>query len=134
MGQQGGCRCGAIRYEVSGEPRHRSLCHCADCRRSAGATPVAWAGFARAQVLVLSGAPQTYASSPGVLRRFCAACGTGLFYECEAVSPGLIDVQTATFDDAEAFPPTQHVQLADRPAWSAAAHLLPGFARFPSTD
>ena len=29
----GGCHCGAIRYEVEGEPQHSALCHCSDCRR-----------------------------------------------------------------------------------------------------
>ena len=33
----GGCRCGAVRYHVSGEPAYAALCHCNDCRKSAGA-------------------------------------------------------------------------------------------------
>lgn len=47
MPAKGQCHCGAIRYEVSGEPVYHALCHCRDCRRSAGAPMVAWALFPR---------------------------------------------------------------------------------------
>jgi hypothetical protein len=29
----GGCRCGAVRYRLRGEPFKAGLCHCTDCRR-----------------------------------------------------------------------------------------------------
>ena len=32
----GGCQCGAIRYEVIGEPRQVVVCHCTDCQRQSG--------------------------------------------------------------------------------------------------
>ncbi len=38
----GGCHCGAIRYEVEGEPLTHALCHCSDCRRHSGAPMVGW--------------------------------------------------------------------------------------------
>jgi len=33
---QGGCRCGAIRYEVSSEPLAVMNCHCRDCQYASG--------------------------------------------------------------------------------------------------
>ena len=35
----GGCRCGAVRYELRGTVRDPCFCHCASCRRAAGAAP-----------------------------------------------------------------------------------------------
>jgi len=42
MAITGGCHCGAVRYEVTGEALTHALCHCSDCRRSAGAPMVGW--------------------------------------------------------------------------------------------
>src|SRR5262249_8230713 len=43
----GGCLCGAVRYEIRGKPREVSHCHCATCRRAAGAPVVTWATYRR---------------------------------------------------------------------------------------
>ena len=128
----GGCHCGAVRYEVTGEPNHVSVCHCTDCRRCAGATGVAWAGFP-IEHLSLSGDTAVYCSTLGVERRFCLICGTGLFYT-SAEAPAQVDIQIATLDDPDDLPPTKHVQLADAVGWEAGLHELPGHPRFPGQD
>ena len=126
----GGCQCGAIRYEVQGEPMHSALCHCGDCRRSAGAPMVGWALFPERAVKV-SGDPVRYKSSANVVRYFCGTCGTGLFYSNPVVFPDMIDIQTATMDDQSAFPPVLHVQYAEAAPWMGRAHELPRFDRYP---
>lgn len=126
----GGCHCGAIRYVITGAIRRNSLCHCHDCRRCAGAVSVGWASVPRA-ALSIAGETAAYHSTGDVVRRFCPRCGTGLFYESESLFPGLVDVQSATFDDPAAFAPTERIQLAEAPAWLARMHLLPGYLRFP---
>lgn len=52
---KGGCHCGAVRYETSGEPITHALCHCSDCRRHAGAPMVGWAMFQEGQLTVIQG-------------------------------------------------------------------------------
>lgn len=127
----GGCFCGAIRYTLSGEPTFVALCHCRDCRRSAGAPMVAWAMFPDAALTVTGGQPKTINSSGTAMRSFCADCGTGLFYRNAAVVAGMVDVQTATLDDPEALPPMLQSQLAERLGWMAHIDELPGFERYP---
>jgi hypothetical protein len=129
---QGRCHCGAIRYEVTGQPMHHALCHCTDCRRSAGAPMVGWTMFKADQVAVQQGEPKVYASSENGRRHFCEACGTGLFYTNDAVLPGITDVQAATLDDPETYPPGAHIQTADRISWMKGLDSLPEFERFPS--
>jgi hypothetical protein len=131
MAEQGGCHCGAVRYEVRGEPQHVALCHCGDCRKSAGAPMVAWAAFAEADFALTKGEPVTFNSSGTALRSFCGTCGTGLWYRNAAMLPGIVDVQAATLDNAEAFPAGAHIQVAERLNWMATAHELPAFERFP---
>jgi len=127
---RGRCHCGAIRYEMPGEVLHSALCHCADCRRHAGAPMVGWAMLPAASLKV-EGEPVVYASSEHGRRHFCGRCGTGLFYVNEAILPGMVDVQTGTLDDPGALPPTAQIQVAERIGWMETAHALPEFRRFP---
>ncbi|WP_298195108.1 GFA family protein [Novosphingobium sp.] len=131
MELSGGCQCGAVRYAVKGEAQHSSLCHCADCRKSAGAPMVGWAAYADADFEVTQGEPVVFNSSGSAMRAFCGTCGTGLFYRNAEFLPGLVDIQTATLDDPEALPPQLHVQVAERIGWMESAHELPAFERYP---
>lgn len=130
MTHAGGCHCGAIRYEVAGDPVHSALCHCTDCRKASGAPMVHWALFPQT-ALTVSGEPANYASSPGTTRQFCAGCGTSLFYWNESLFPGQVDVQAATLDDPSALPPGIHIQMADAGDWVAGMAELPKFDRYP---
>ncbi len=127
----GGCHCGKIRYEASGKPLNSALCHCTDCRRHAGAPMVGWAIYPRGKVKITQGKPKTYASSADGRRQFCSDCGTGLFYTNDAAMLGVIDIQSATYDDPDALAPEAHIQVAERIGWMAHAHELPTFDRFP---
>jgi hypothetical protein len=113
---QGGCLCSAVRFRVSGEPLHSSICHCATCRRASAAPSVAWLTFDRGQVEFLSGSPRAYRSSQGVVRQFCGTCGSQLTYET-AESPTTIDITTASLDNPNLFPPTVEVWLEHKVNW-----------------
>lgn len=127
---KGGCRCGAIRYEMPALVEHSALCHCSDCRRASGAPAVAW-GLAPREQVAIEGHPTVYSSSEYGERHFCGRCGTSLFYTNDAIFPGMIDVQTATLDDPDEVPATVQIQVAERVGWMARAHELPEFERYP---
>ena len=134
MKGEGRCHCGAIAYEIDGEPITHALCHCTDCRRHAGAPAVAWLMMPEGAVKTLRGTPKTYASSEHGRRHFCADCGTGLFYSNAEILPGILDVQSATLDDPNAAPIPQQVQTAERIGWMEQVHRLPAFERYPPRD
>lgn len=127
----GGCHCGAIRYEADGEVLTHALCHCTDCRRHAGAPMVDWSIYRKEAVKVIAGEVRIYASSENGRGHFCANCGAGLFYTNYKILPGIIDIQSATYDDPDAVPPRAHIQVAERIAWMINVHLLPTFDRYP---
>lgn len=109
MGLEGGCSCGAVRYETEAVPFHRTLCHCIDCRRAAGA-------------------PAVHRSSPQVERSFCAACGTPLSYRNDGYAHE-IDVLTCTLDDPEAASPQDHTFASQRLGWLRVDDGMPVYPR-----
>lgn len=125
---EGGCRCGAVRYRVSGPTIWSAGCCCRDCARAAGTPYVVWVGFPPDRVQFLAEAPSVYTSSKGVLRGYCPACGTSLTYgrdpAFEAVEPTLY-VAAATLDDPDAYPPSEVVWYGQRPSWFALAASIP---------
>ena len=131
MEHQGGCHCGAVRYKASGEPQHVALCHCSDCRKSAGAPAVAWAALAEGEFKLLQGELTTFNSSGSTMRSFCPKCGTGIAYRNADMLPGIVDIQAATLDDPDALPVQAQIQTAERLGWMAHLHELPQFERYP---
>ena len=122
---EGGCLCGAVRYRIDGEPLGAGICHCATCRRAAGAQSVGWGTFPAENFAFVAGRPAEYASSPGVVRTHCAACGTSLTFQRE---PESIDVTLASLDDPEAMPPTSEVWLSHRLSWEPVGPRRAGFS------
>lgn len=70
----GGCSCGAVRYEVRGDPVKVGLCHCTDCRKETGSAFLAYADWWLKDFSVTG----SYATYEG--RSFCPTCGTRLFH------------------------------------------------------
>ncbi len=128
---EGGCHCGAVRYQIEGNVLRSGLCHCSDCRRHSGAPVVGW-GIIKDEQLSVTGELTTYVSSEHGRRQFCPKCGTALFYLNDQIFAGLVDLQIATLDDPDAAPPSAHIQVAERIGWMKSAHTLPEFERYPA--
>jgi len=123
----GGCRCGAIRYLAEGDPLWVAHCHCESCRRATGTALVTYAGYAHSQVTFTEGRPAGYASSPGVVRSFCATCGTPIAYQGDRWSEE-IHLLLCTLDDPESLEPQGHVYVAEQLRWLKLADGLPRHA------
>lgn len=111
----GGCLCGAVRYRMTGQPLSVIYCHCQSCRKHAGAPVVALAGYRRDQMSYTRGAPKVFASSPGVGRAFCGACGTPLTWEGDGGDIGpMVEILVGTLDTPENFAPECHIHDQER--------------------
>lgn len=126
----GGCLCGNVRYEISGEPLLSGICHCSMCRRAGGAPAVAWATFAEKQVEYSGAPPKLYQSSPKAKRGFCANCGTQIFFDATFL-PGLVDITVGSMDEPELLPPTLHLWYSSHLSWAEFADDLPHHPEFP---
>ena len=69
----GSCLCGAVTYEVRGEPYQAGHCHCTTCRKLTGSNFSATANWHAGQ-FKMQGELQTYDG-----RSFCSKCGSRLF-------------------------------------------------------
>ena len=127
---QGGCQCGAVRYQIAGAPVVVAICHCTMCRRANAAPAVAWAMFQQAQVAFTQQTPASYASSPEAKRGFCSSCGTQISFTATYI-PGLIDITVGSLDRPEALTPALHYWDSRRLPWVRFADDLPRHAEFP---
>lgn len=128
----GGCQCGAVRYEIDNPGERHALCHCADCRASSGAPAMAWMAVSEDQFRVTKGEARAFNSSGASYRYFCGTCGTGLYFTNAEMLPGIVDIQSATLDDAESYEPRAHIQCAEQLGYMADLSALPAFERWPS--
>ena len=131
VARAGNCRCGDIRFEITGQPVLVEYCHCRSCRHSAGAPVMAWAGFDRNDVCLIHGEPTSYQSSSGVIRTFCGRCGSSLTLADERF-PDEVYVALASFDDARAPSPEVHIWRSERLPWLETTDDLPRYVQFKS--
>ena len=127
----GRCLCGTIKFELSGNPKSVSICHCTDCQRSAGAPMIVWAEFPESEVRVTQGTPKTINSSGAAMRSFCPECGSGLFYRNAEILPGLVEVQVSSLDDPATLSPTFQIQTAEQQPWVPHLATIKAYERFP---
>jgi len=92
---------------------------------------MAWLAVPEDSFQVTKGQVRCWEGSGGSLRYFCPHCGTGLYFRNEAVLPGIVDIQTATLDEPEAYEPVAQIQAAERLAWLPRLNSLPAHERWP---
>jgi hypothetical protein len=126
----GGCMCGAVRYETTGDSFGVAHCHCHSCRKHNGGPVVTLAGYNNDQVAFSGDARKTYESSPGVGRAFCGKCGTPLTWEGESDGAYIFEFHISTFDNPDALVPTGHSFDVERIAWFDIADNLPRYEGF----
>jgi|SRR5581483_1047187 len=127
---EGGCLCGAVRYQVRGQPTNSMICHCRTCSKAAGAPVVAWLTFVLDRFAFVRGTPTEFRSSPPVIRTFCRTCGTPLTY-VHAERPAEVDVTTCTLDNPDVFPPSHHSWMSHDPHW---LHFSDGSPAYSTTS
>ncbi len=126
----GGCMCGAVRYEATGEPLVVAHCHCSSCRRHTGAPVVTFVAFEAHQVRYPKGKRKIYNSSPGVGRAFCGECGTPLTWEGKSLlfaGKFITEFHISTLDDPLACVPDRHWFDSERIAWFDTTDNLPRY-------
>ena len=121
MKLEGGCQCGAVRFEAELNSFDAYLCHCRMCQRATGNVSIAFVNLQRSAMSWLSD-PAWYQSSPIARRPFCAHCGTPLGFEF--LEGENLDLCIGAFDDPSKFVPTHNFGTESRHhKWEDTSHL-----------
>ena len=119
----GRCLCGAVTYELTGDPLATAVCHCDHCQRQSGGA-FSVNVIAMATQLTVTGELRTYeergelGDDVYVLRRFCPTCGSPIVSELVKTA-GVVAVKAGTLDDRSAVKPTVEVWCVDKQPWVA---------------
>ena len=112
---KGSCLCGAVQFEVVGEPITMTCCHCESCRRWVGAPVHGGCLFHADNVRILEGADKLAVfrrtENSGSHRKFCQSCGSALFNDHPSIQ--LTDVMAVAIQDF-AFAPELHTNYAEK--------------------
>lgn len=133
MSTTGGCYCGEIRYEATGEPKGVLQCHCRECQYITGGYPNAIQVYDEAEFAFTKGTPKTFARSDlerPVTRLFCPTCGTAIATRTPA-RPGAIVVKIGTLDDPSGFKPQVAIFTIDQQPFHTVPDGIPSFERRP---
>lgn len=112
----GGCLCGRVRYRLK-RVQAAFFCHCSQCRKASGANALPWASVARADFVLTAGKLAVHASSAGVRRGFCGACGSPILFDKDGEDA--VDTTLGTLDRPDAVTPTHHIWTGSALAMSA---------------
>ena len=134
---EGGCQCGAVRYESTEPPTNGSYCHCTSCQRLSG-------GFHRVVIFVprsgfrfTKGEPKYYRSSDAGRRGFCPECGSPVISLYDGVDSAVLPV--GCLDYPKDWPVNQdgwfgHFYVESKIAWESIGDDLPQHIGYGETE
>lgn len=123
--KQGGCLCGAVRYEITGSLRGVVNCHCEICRRLHGSFgPHTKAR--KSDIRITKDSGLTWYETSNIARRgFCKMCGSSLFWEpYEQQATGII---AGTLDTPTGLKTIGHIFTAEKGDYYGIDDGLPQF-------
>jgi hypothetical protein len=115
---QGGCLCGAVRYEITAPLLSAGYCHCTHCQRRTGTGSSANGRVPREGFRLLGGASELRAFQPpeGVPKLFCSICGSALF-SGDPLSDEEVAVRLGTLDGDPGTRPQYRQFVASAVVW-----------------
>ena len=130
---KGSCLCGAVKYEVTGEPNRFYHCHCSRCRKVTGTGHASNMFLQPAALKWLSGEEQIRLYRvPEALRftnNFCAICGSRL--PRQGKDSDVVMIPAGSLDDAAPIKPQARIFSSSRVSWSCIDGELPVYAELP---
>ena len=115
---QGGCLCGAVRFEIHGPIRNIIYCHCSQCRKVQGSAFATNGIVAADDFHFVQGEAELscYAEDKGQGKYFCRHCASPIISKNEAF-PGQVRVRLGTIESDIEERPSTHIFVSSKANW-----------------
>jgi len=127
---QGGCLCGAVRFELDRAIGPFELCHCSRCRKVSGSAYMAGIGVRRSEFRLVGGRSLIRTYDAPLLERpppyrvcFCSRCGSPL-PDPDGTSDWL-EIPAGLLDDDPGIRPDKHIFVEVKADWDVISDSLP---------
>lgn len=128
----GSCLCGAVKYEVTGEPKRFFHCHCSRCRKATGTGHASNLFVQPGMLKWLKGEEQIRAFKVPEAKRFtnnfCGICGSRL--PRQAKDTDTVMIPSGSLDDDAPIKPQARIFAGSRASWSCSDDGLPVYREY----
>jgi hypothetical protein len=108
----GQCLCGAVSFQIRGQLRDITACHCAQCRRTSGHFAAMASAPSRNIEMLSSDGLRWFKSSSFAERGFCVTCGSNIFWREQ--DGDQTSITAGTLNSPTGLKIAKHIFVADK--------------------
>jgi len=126
---QGGCLCGAVKYEITEMEPRIGHCHCSMCRKFHGAAFATLASVRSENFHWVQGEEKlkTFTAENETGRRFCPECGSSMVFVDVDDDGEWVEIAIGTLDSDIKERPTAHIFVEHGANWYDVTDHLPQY-------
>lgn len=127
----GGCLCGKVRFEITGEIQSIVYCHCSQCRKAQGSAFATNGNVDRESFKFVSGENELtgYESTLGQTKYFCRHCGSPIISRNES-SPDKVRIRLGVIESEISERPQAHIFSTSKANWEVIESDLPQYEEY----
>ena len=115
--RHGGCRCGKVRFEVSGSPLLTLACHCTGCQKMTASAFALTDTYPAGAFRVAQGEVAIGGLHGPTRHHFCDYCKSWIYTEPEGL-PDIVNVRSTLFDEPDDKPPFVEIFTGEGLIWA----------------
>ena len=128
---EGQCLCGEVKFQITVPARWAWHDHAPSSRRAHGAAYATYVGAYKSRFRFTAGAEHvTRYDDGGIVRSFCARCGSPLLYE-RPRAPEMVNIPRALFLARTGREARYHLNIDEAPDWAYAGETLKPLKGYP---
>ena len=127
---KGGCLCGKVRYEYSGDIEEIAMCHCSQCRQAQGGAFATNSPIDSGK-LSFSGQEfiKEFESNENKIRAFCQNCGSPLYSALKEL-PNVKRLRVGTIETDFTSENKYHIFTASKASWHSISDKYPQYEKY----